>query len=81
MSLRLHVLNLGLKSLKSLKMFKLRKYQKKASIIGFLTLQKHKILILNYEVRTGKTHIALEIAKNYNSVLFVTKKKAIQGMR
>jgi len=61
-------------------MFKLRKYQKEASIIGLLKLQKHKILILNYEVRTGKTHIALEIAKNYNNVLFVTKKKAIQSI-
>jgi len=31
--------------------------------------------VLNAEVRTGKTHITLEIAKDYNNVLFITKGK------
>jgi len=57
--------------------FKLREYQQTASIDGLEILKKKGILILNFEVRTGKTHIALDIAKNYNNVLFVTKKKAI----
>tara|TARA_R110002051_G_scaffold324910_1_gene424548 strand:+ start:4390 stop:5610 length:1221 start_codon:yes stop_codon:yes gene_type:complete len=60
--------------------FKLRDYQQKFSIKGLEILNKHKILILNLEVRTGKSHIALDIGKNYNSVLFVTKKKAIQSV-
>jgi len=58
-------------------MFELREYQKTASDQGLQILLKSKILILNFEVRTGKTHIALDIAKNYKNVLFVTKKKAI----
>jgi DNA-binding transcriptional regulator YiaG len=61
-------------------MFELRDYQQKASKQGLEILNKHHILILNYEVRTGKTHIALDIAKNYNKVLFVTKKKAITSI-
>ena len=61
-------------------MFKLRDYQKKASIDGFDILRKKGILILNFEVRTGKTHIALDIGRNYNNVLFVTKKKAMSSI-
>lgn len=61
-------------------MFELREYQKEASEKGSEILQKFKILILNFEVRTGKTHIALDIAKKYNNVLFVTKKKAISSI-
>jgi hypothetical protein len=61
-------------------MFQLRDYQKEASIQGIEILKEHKILILNYEVRTGKTHIALDIASNYKNVLFVTKKKAISSI-
>ena len=49
-------------------MFELRPYQKEASSQGYEILLKSKILILNFEVRTGKTHIALDIAKNYNNV-------------
>ena len=60
--------------------FKLRDYQKQGSKNGLEILKKHKILILNFEVRTGKTHTVLDIAKNYNSVLFVTKKKAISSI-
>jgi superfamily II DNA or RNA helicase len=61
-------------------MFELRDYQKKASKDGFDILRKKGILILNFEVRTGKTHIALDIGMNYNNVLFVTKKKAISSI-
>jgi DNA-binding transcriptional regulator YiaG len=57
--------------------FKLRDYQERESKKGLSILQQHNILILNFEVRTGKTHIALDIAKHYKRVLFVTKKKAI----
>ena len=60
--------------------FKLREYQKKAAEDGNIILDLYKILILNFEVRTGKTHIVLEIARNYKSVLFVTKKKAISSI-
>lgn len=61
-------------------MFNLRDYQKEASEKAKDILRKNKIVILNYEVRTGKTHIALDIAKNYNNILFVTKKKAISSI-
>ena len=61
-------------------MFKLRPYQKEASVKGLEILKDKHILILNFEVRTGKTHIALDIAKNYKDVLFVTKKKAISSI-
>lgn len=61
-------------------MFSLRPYQEEASEQGLEILRKYKILILNYEVRLGKSHIALEIAKNYSNVLFITKKKAIQSV-
>ena len=60
--------------------FELRDYQQEAVNNGAEILAKHHILILNFEVRTGKTHIALDIAKNYNNVLFVTKKKAISSI-
>jgi len=60
--------------------FQLRPYQKDFSIQGLEILNKYKILILNLEVRTGKSHIALDIGKNYKNVLFVTKKKAIQSI-
>ena len=58
-------------------MFKLRDYQASEAIKGAKILKDKRILILNFEVRTGKTHIALDIAKHYDRVLFVTKKKAI----
>lgn len=61
-------------------MFELRDYQKEASRQGIEILKKYKILILNYEVRLGKSHIALNIGKNYKNVLFITKKKAIQSV-
>lgn len=61
-------------------MIQLRDYQQEAAIQGIEILNRFKILILNYEVRTGKTHIALHIAKRYKNVLFVTKKKAISSI-
>jgi len=61
-------------------MFELRAYQKKFAVDGLEILKKHKILILNLEVRTGKSHIALEVGRSYKNVLFVTKKKAIQSI-
>ena len=62
-------------------MFKLREYQEEASVQGMDVLRKHKILILCFEVRTGKSHIALDIGKHYSNVLFVTKKKAISSIQ
>lgn len=62
-------------------MFELRDYQKKAVSDGLSILEKAKLLIINFEVRTGKTHIALSIASRYNNVLFVTKKKAISSIQ
>ena len=60
---------------------KLRDYQQTAATQGVEILSKNKILILNFEVRTGKSHIALEIAKTYKNVLFVTKKQAIKSVQ
>ena len=58
----------------------LRDYQIEASANGIDILKRKGVLILNYEVRTGKTHIALSIASNYQKVLFVTKLKAISSI-
>jgi len=60
--------------------FTLRHYQLDAVSKGIEILSKKGILILNYEVRTGKTHIALNIATNFERTLFVTKKKAISSI-
>jgi len=61
-------------------LFSLRDYQQRAVLRGSEILDRYKILIINFQVRTGKTHISLEIAKKYNNVLFVTKKKAISSI-
>jgi superfamily II DNA or RNA helicase len=61
-------------------MFELRDYQQTAVNNGTQVLKENGILILNYEVRTGKTHIALAIASHYQNTLFVTKKKAISSI-
>lgn len=61
--------------------FKLRDYQIEAFEKGTQILKQRGLLILNYEVRCGKTHIALEIGKNYKKVLFVTKLKAISSIQ
>jgi hypothetical protein len=60
--------------------FKLRDYQEQAVKEGSKILDRYSMLILNYEVRTGKTHIALSIGSKYNKVLFITKKKAISSI-
>ena len=60
--------------------FKLRDYQQEISQKGSVILKEKKILILNMEVRTGKTHVALNIASDYQRVLFVTTKKAISSI-
>lgn len=61
---------------------KLRKYQIELSNKGSDILRKKGMVYLAMEVRTGKTATALTIAKNINakSVLFLTKKKAIQSI-
>jgi hypothetical protein len=61
-------------------MFELRDYQQIAVKNGIEILKANGILILNFEVRTGKTHIALAISSNYQNTLFVTKKKAISSI-
>ena len=60
--------------------FKLRDYQKDLVLEVEQVLSAYKIAILNAEVRTGKTHVALSIASGYNDVLFITKKKAISSI-
>jgi len=59
----------------------LREYQKQIAEKGSVILNRHKILYLSMEVRTGKTLTALSIARTFNSVLFVTKKKAISSIQ
>ena len=75
--LRLIKLNIIFNQISHFNMFELRDYQKEAVIQGFKILTKHRLLILNFEVRTGKSHIALALGNNFKKVLFVTKKKAI----
>ena len=60
--------------------FSLRDYQLEAVGKGGNILKAKGLLILNYEVRTGKSHIALSIGSNYSNVLFVTKLKAISSI-
>ena len=61
-------------------MFELRDYQKRLSKEIEAKIKVNKICILNAEVRTGKTHIALNVASKYKNVLFITKKKAISSI-
>jgi hypothetical protein len=61
--------------------FSLRDYQLEAVTKGGEILKAKGLLILNYEVRTGKSHIALSIGSNYSNVLFVTKLKAISSIQ
>lgn len=60
----------------------LRDYQKELAEKAMNILQKLKIVYLAIEMRVGKTLIALEAANllNCKSVLFVTKKKAIESI-
>ena len=61
-------------------MIQLRNYQKEISEKGLDILRRLGIVYLAMEVRTGKTLTALDIAQKYGakSVLFLTKKKAIE---
>lgn len=63
-------------------MIQLRDYQIELSTRGANILKSKGMVYLAMEVRTGKTATALTIAKNINakSVLFLTKKKAIQSI-
>lgn len=60
----------------------LRPYQKQIVKQGLEVLEKHRFLYLAMEVRTGKTLTSLAIAEQMGSqsVLFVTKKKAISSI-
>lgn len=60
----------------------LREYQVEISKKAVTILKELKIVYLAMEVRTGKTATALNIANLYGakSVLFLTKKKAIQSI-
>jgi len=60
-------------------MVELREYQAQTVADGLELLNKHKIVCLSMEVRTGKTLTALSLAEKYGAVkvLFVSKKKAI----
>ena len=57
-------------------------YQEQNAQKGFEILTKNKLVYLHFEVRTGKTLTALEIAflGKYQRVLFVTKRKAISSI-
>lgn len=63
-------------------MIELRKYQEKISSEACNMLKTKMITYLSMEVRTGKTITALNAAKLYGakSILFLTKKKAIEGI-
>lgn len=63
-------------------MKQLRDYQIELSNKGTEILKSKGIVYLAMEVRTGKTITSLTIAKNFGakSVLFLTKKKAIQSI-
>ncbi len=62
--------------------FKLRDYQEEIVVDACQSMGVLPLVYLAMEVRTGKTHCALEIAKRKNAknVLFCTKKKAIASI-
>lgn len=62
---------------------KLYKHQVNKADEGIKVLREKLILYLAMEVRTGKTLTSLEVARQYGAknVLFLTKKKAIDGIR
>lgn len=63
--------------------FKLREYQEQISKDAGLILDTYGFVYLAMQVRTGKTHTALNIAhtRGKQNVLFVTKKKAIYSIK
>lgn len=62
---------------------KLRDYQVRLAKEGCEILQRLKIVVYAFQVRTGKTLTALQTAQNYGakSVLFVTKIKAFSSIQ
>jgi hypothetical protein len=62
--------------------FQLRDYQVELSKVACKKLQELAIVYLSFQVRTGKTLTSLETAQLYGarSVLFLTKKKAIDSI-
>ena len=58
-------------------MLKLYPHQQQASDKGKEILAKHNIVYLAMEMRCGKTLTAIDIARSFNNILVVTKKKAI----
>lgn len=69
-------------------MIKLRDYQEKISSDGVAILEKYGFLYLSMQVRTGKTLTALSTCHKISgvvgyplNVLFLTKKKAIDGIQ
>jgi hypothetical protein len=62
-------------------MFEPREYQKEISEKGYKILNSQKILVLNMQVRTGKTITSFLVANKAKceSVLFITKKKVIES--
>ena len=63
-------------------MIELRDYQKDIADKAFGIIETYNIVMLNLEVRTGKTLTALHLCKmiEAKNVLFVTKKKAISSI-
>lgn len=59
----------------------LRDYQIRLSNDVESLLERKKIAVLAMEVRTGKTLTALNACKNYKSVIFITKLKAIESVQ
>lgn len=59
----------------------IREYQQNIINQGKEILQNYHLLYLAMQTRTGKTLTALSIAEGFKSVLFVTKKKAIQSIQ
>lgn len=64
-------------------MYELRDYQVSISDDALDILKEKKIVVLNMEVRCGKTLTALETCKNYGAskVLFITKIKAFSSIQ
>ncbi len=76
------VIDMGNEVIMKNEVFNLRDYQNSSVVNGLNILNKHKLLMLIMQVRTGKTFTSMEIAKRYGAkaVLFITKKKAISSI-
>jgi len=63
-------------------MITLRPYQITLATMGLDILREHGIVYYAMQTRTGKTHVALHTARQHGaeSVLFITKKKAIRSI-